>query len=334
MASTSTTKKEIASELLPLIRVYKDGTVERLWGSPYVPPCPHDPQTNVSSKDINISHNPTISARLFLPQNQIYQKPQHLLPILVYFHGGGFCFESAFSSDHHRLLNRLVSQAQVLAVSVEYRLAPENPLPNCYQDCWDALQWVSSHRTHKELDADNTNKEPWLVNYGNFDKLYIGGDSAGGNIVHNVAMKAGVERLCGDVKILGAFMSHPYFLGSKPIGSEPKGEDFEKWLPCKVWKFLYPSAPGGINNPMVNPVGPGAPSLAGLGCPRMLVCVSSKDELSDRGVWYYELVKESGWRGEVEVFEVEGEEHAFHILGEAETENVKIMIKRLASFLV
>ncbi|VVA38148.1 PREDICTED: 2-hydroxyisoflavanone dehydratase [Prunus dulcis] len=297
MASTSTTKKEIASELLPLIRVYKDGTVERLWGSPYVPPCPHDPQTNVSSKDITISQYPTISARLFLPQNQIYQKPQHLLPILVYFHGGGFCFESAFSSDHHRLLNRLVSQAQVLAVSVEYRLAPENPLPNCYQDCWDALQWVSSHRTHKELDANNTNKEPWLVNYGNFDKLYIGGDSAGGNIVHNVAMKAGVERLCGDVKILGAFMSHLYFLGSKPIGSEPKGEDFEKWLPCKVWKFF-------------------------------------KDELSDRGVWYYDLVKESGWRGEVEVFEVEGEEHAFHILSEVETENVKIMIECLASFLV
>ncbi|ONI28683.1 hypothetical protein PRUPE_1G154900 [Prunus persica] len=312
MASTSTTKKEIASELLPLIRVYKDGTVERLWGSPYVPPCPHDPQTNVSSKDITISHNPTISARLFLPQNQIYQKPQHLLPILVYFHGGGFCFESAFSSDHHRLLNRLVSQAQVLAVSVEYRLAPENPLPNCYQDCWDALQWVSSHRTHKELDANNTKKEPWLVNYGNFDKLYIGGDT----------MKAGVERLCGDVKILGAFMSHLYFLGSKPIGSEPKVEDFEKWLPCKVWKFLYPSAPGGIDNPMVNPVGAGAPSLAGLGCPRMLVCVSSKDELSDRGV------------GEAEVFEVEGEEHAFHILSEAETENVKIMLERLASFLV
>ncbi|BBN68871.1 alpha/beta-Hydrolases superfamily protein [Prunus dulcis] len=238
MASTSTTKKEIASELLPLIRVYKDGTVERLWGSPYVPPCPHDPQTNVSSKDITISHYPTISARLFLPQNQIYQKPQHLLPILVYFHGGGFCFESAFSSDHHRLLNRLVSQAQVLAVSVEYRLAPENPLPNCYQDCWDALQWVSSHRTHKELDANNTNKEPWLVNYGNFDKLYIGGDSAGGNIVHNVAMKAGVERLCGDVKILGAFMSHPYFLDPSQLGQSLKVKTLRSGCLVKFGNFV------------------------------------------------------------------------------------------------
>lgn len=45
-------------------------------------------------------------------------------------------------------------------------------------------------------------------------------------------------------------------------------------------------------------------------------------------------MKESGWRGEAEVFEVEGEEHAFHILSEAETENVKIMLERLASFLV
>ncbi|CAN6551578.1 unnamed protein product [Malus baccata var. baccata] len=330
----STTAKEIASELLPLIRIYKDSTVERLMGSPYVPPSLRDPETNVSSKDITISQNPSISARLYLPlQNQNYQPPKNPIPVLVYFHGGGFCFESAFSSDHHRFLNRLVSQAQVLAVSVEYRLAPENPIPMCYQDCWDALEWVSSHKPHKESDASKADKEPWLVQYGTFDKLYIGGDSAGGNIVHNVAMKAGFESLCGGVKIVGAFMSHPYFLGSRPIGSEPKGENFERWLPYRVWKFLFPSARGS-DNQMVNPAGEGAPSLAGLGCSRLLVCVSEKDELRDRGIWYYDLVRKSGWEGELEVFEMEGEEHAFHILCEGKTENVKIMIKRLASFLV
>ncbi|PKI37492.1 hypothetical protein CRG98_042121 [Punica granatum] len=75
------------------------------------------------------------------------------------------------------------------------------------------------------------------------------------------------------------------------------------------------------------------PSLKGLGCERVLVCVAEKDPLRDRGVWYGELVKKSGWGGELEVFEVEGEDHAFHVLY-PETDNAKIMIKRLASFLM
>ncbi|KAL6293379.1 hypothetical protein ACE6H2_001521 [Prunus campanulata] len=328
MASTT---KELAFKAgVPFIRIYKDGKVERLRGSPHVPPSPDkDPETGVSSKDITISHNPNISARLYLPnlpQNQIQK-----LPILVYFHGGVFCIESAFSLQAHRYLNRLVSEAQVVAVSVEYRLAPENPLPVAYEDSWAALQWVASHSNKQELDGK---KDPWLAKYGDFDRLYIGGDSAGGNIAHNLAIKAGLESLYGGVRILGVFLSHSYFWGSKPIGSEPKGEDFEKTLEYKAWDFVYPSAPGGHDNPMLNPVGEGAPSLAGLGCSKLLVCVAGQDQLRDRGVWYFNLVRESGWKGEVELFEVKEEEHCYHLRSETETENVKKLLKRLASFLV
>ena len=60
--------KEVAIEFLPLLRVYKDGLVERLIVSPIVPPSFEDPETGVSSKDITISENPTISARLYLPK--------------------------------------------------------------------------------------------------------------------------------------------------------------------------------------------------------------------------------------------------------------------------
>ncbi|KAM2888883.1 hypothetical protein FF1_012546 [Malus domestica] len=326
----SSSTKEIASEFLPFIRFYKDGSVERLLDSPYVPPSPNqNPETGVSSKDITISDNPNISARLYLPN--LPQNQSQKLPILVYFHGGGFCIESAFSFLDTHYLNSLVSEARVLAISVDYRLAPENPLPIAYEDCWDGLRWVASHSSNNDSGGD---KEPWLVRYGDFDRLYIGGDSAGGNIAHNMAIKAGVESLCGGVKILGAFLSHPYFWSSKPIGSEPKGEDFEKAVPYLIWDFVYPSAPVGVDNPMLNPAGEGKPSLAGLACSRLLVCVAGKDELRDRGVWYYDLVKESGWKGEVELFEVEGEDHCYHIFCESETENVKKMIKRLASFLV
>uniref|UniRef100_A0A5B7BYI4 Putative Alpha/beta-Hydrolases superfamily protein n=1 Tax=Davidia involucrata TaxID=16924 RepID=A0A5B7BYI4_DAVIN len=129
-------------------------------------------------------------------------------------------------------------------------------------------------------------------------------------------MRAGVESLPADLKIHGAFLSHPY----------------DKGLPYRIWVFVYPSAPGGIDNPMINPVGNGALSLSVLGCSRLLVCVAEKDELREKGVCYYAAVKESGWRGEVELFEVKGEDHAFHVFN-IDTENAKSMIKRLASFI-
>ncbi|KAK9288347.1 hypothetical protein L1049_016800 [Liquidambar formosana] len=317
-------KREVVSELLPLLRVYKDGTVERLLGSPRVPPSLDDPQNNVSSKDITISKDPNISARLYLPKisHHHYQK----LPILVYFHGGGFCIESAFSFLDHRYLSILASEAKILAVSVEYRLAPEHPLPTAYEDSWAALQWVCSHSA-----KDGVVCEPWLIDHGDFDRVFIGGDSAGANIAHNIAMRAGIETLHGGIKIEGAFLGHPYFWGSDPIGSEPV-TDREENLDSRMWKFVYPNSEWGIDDPMLNPFGPGAPSLDRLGCGRLLVCVAGKDSLRDRGVLYYNAVRESGWKGEVELFEVEGEDHAFYIY-DPETENAKMMFKCLASFL-
>ncbi|XP_050255920.1 tuliposide B-converting enzyme 1, amyloplastic-like [Quercus robur] len=322
-AMTSATK-EVAIELLPLIRVYKDGSVERLEGTPIVPPSPdQDPETGVSSKDVTISEDPSISARLYLPKLTSHNQNQKF-PILVFFHGGGFCIESAFSSLYHCYLGNLVSQINVAVVSVEYRLAPEHPLPAAYEDCWAALQWVASQ-------SAGNDKDPWLTNSGDFERIFIGGDSAGGNIVHNIAMRAGVESLPCGVKVLGAYLVHPYFWSSKPIGSESK-EVHEKSLPSLVWNFVYPSVTGGVDNPMINPEGPGAPSLAGLGCDRLLVCVAGKDLLRDRGVWYVDMVRKSGWKGEIELFEVEGEDHVFHIFN-IETENAKAMAKRLASFI-
>ncbi|KAF2284157.1 hypothetical protein GH714_019624 [Hevea brasiliensis] len=265
--------KEVAAELLPFLRVFNDGSAERLLGTPIVPPSrDEDPETGVSSKEITISQDPPISARLCLPR---LTAPNQKLPILVYFHGGGFCIESAFSLTEIKYMNSLVSLAKVVAISVEY--------------------------------------------------------SAGANISHNMAMRVGSEGLNGDVKLLGTYLTHPYFWGSKPVGSE-SSIDSEQHFPYRVCSFLYPSAPGGIDNPMINPVVEGAPSLAGLGGSRLLVSVAEKDELRERSTLYYNAVKESGWKGAVELIEVEGEDHSFHIFN-YKTKNAKHLIKRLASFL-
>ncbi|CAL0332092.1 unnamed protein product [Lupinus luteus] len=324
MASSLSSTKEIEKELLPLIRVYKDGTFERLVGSPIVPPSLLHPLTNVSSKDILISHNPSLSARIYLPKLHQNQK----VPILVYFHGGAFCVESAFSFFNHRYLNTLASHANVIVVSVDYRLLPLNPLPAAYEDGWTTLQWIASHTTDSP-----SNTEPWLIEHADFDKLYVGGDTNGANLAHNITMRAGNEALPNNVKILGAMLCTPFFWGSKPIGNE-NVEGHGDSLAIKVWNFAYPDAVDGVDNPLVNPCAPGAPSLATLGCSKVLVTLTGKDEFRDRDILYYETLKKSGWKGELEdLFDAADEPHAFQLFT-PETPEAKAMIKRLASFLV
>nr|KYP67364.1 putative gibberellin receptor GID1L2 [Cajanus cajan] len=270
------TEKVVVKELLPLIRVYSDGSVDRLLSSPNVPPSLEDPETGVSSKDIVIADNPFLSARIFLPKS--HKNSTHKLPIFVYFHGGAFCVESAFSFYVHRYLNILASEANIIAISIDFRLLPHHPLPAAYQDGWTALQWIASHAANSGL-------------------------------------------LCC-----------PFFWGSKPIGSEPV-EEHHQSLAIKVWSFVYPDAAGGIDNPSINPCVPGAPSLATLGCSKLLVTITGKDEFRDRDILYYESVKKSGWKGEVELFDAGDEAHAFQMF-KPETDLAKAMIKRLASFLV
>ncbi|KAI5648886.1 hypothetical protein M9H77_34891 [Catharanthus roseus] len=296
-----------------------------MFSSPFVPPSREDPITGVSSKDINISSD--VSARLYLPKITDISHDEKL-PTLVYFHGGAFCLESAYSFLDHRYLNLLVSQAKVIAISVEYRLAPECPLPVCYNDSWTALQWVASH-VEKNSNTDDK-LDPWILNYANFNKLYIGGDSAGANIVHNLAIGAGDERLKGNLKIFGAFLSFPYFWGSKAENN--RGLTEEKSYPYRLWLFVYPSVPGGIDNPLINPLIDDAPNLSGLDCQKLLVCVGEKDELREMGIHYVEELKKSDWKGEVDLVDVEGEGHCFHIF-DTETEKAKNLITRLASFM-
>ncbi|BAU00801.1 hypothetical protein LR48_Vigan303s001500 [Vigna angularis] len=306
---------KITMEIPNFVRVHEDGTIERLQGSPFVPPTLQNPTTNVSSKDVVISDKPPISARLYLP-NGIQSQEDNLsrnnlkLPILVYFHGGGFFFESAFSQLHQNYFNTFLSVADILVVSVEYRLAPETPLPAAYHDCWEALKWVA------------TKADLWVLKHGDLDRVFVGGDSAGANIAHNIAMRAGAEALPGGVKVLGALVSHPYFLGSKRIGSETEES---------VW--IQSCDGGGFDNPLINPLSSAAASLSGLGCRKVLVCTAKMDELRERGVWYYEAVKKSGWEGEVELYEVDGEDHVFHV-NDPRTQNAHNMFKRFADFIL
>ncbi|KAH7867103.1 hypothetical protein Vadar_028867 [Vaccinium darrowii] len=296
---------EISHEFSPFFRVHKDGTIERSRQPEFAPPS-DDPQLPVRSKDILINPQTGLSARLYLPTTllQISPTTQKKLPLLIYVHGGGFCLGSASSPKFHQFVTSLAAAANIAAVSVDYRLAPEHPLPIAYDDAWEVFNWVLSHGSGSGPDL-------WLNDHVDFSSVFLGGESAGANIVNNVAIRAGSS----GVKILGLVLVHPFF-GGKEVD--------------KMYKFMCPSSSGFDNDPRLNPlVDPGLP---GMGCERVLFCIAEKDWLRERGWGYYEALGKSGWVGDREIMESEGEGHGFHLF-DPDCEKARVLVERVASFL-
>lgn len=95
------------------------------------------------------------------------------LPVIVYFHGGGFVINDI--ETHDSVCRIIAKKNQAVVVSVDYRLAPEFKFPIPTQDCYDATVWVAEHA--EELGVDQ-------------HKLVVMGDSAGGNLATVTAIMA------------------------------------------------------------------------------------------------------------------------------------------------
>lgn len=194
---------EIAHEFRFFL-VYNDGRIQFFRPPVEKIPPSEDPATGVRSKDVIISSDPPVSARLFLPTTaDAPGRPK--LPLLFYIHGGGFCMQSAFSRQHHGFVAAVTAEADCVAVSVEYGLFPDRPLPGCYEDSWTALQWVAAQQ------------DPWIAEHADLNKVFIAGNSAGGNISHTLASLIGSIGLPG-IKV----MRYQYYQSMKVCrGTDP-----------------------------------------------------------------------------------------------------------------
>ncbi|XP_031260320.1 2-hydroxyisoflavanone dehydratase-like [Pistacia vera] len=291
---------EVAHEFR-FFRVYKDGRIEKFRSTEKIPPS-DDPVTGVRIKDVEISSQPAVSARIFLPK---IRDSTRKFPVLYHVHGGGFCFESAFSPIHSKYLTLLTAEADVITVSVEYGLFPDRPIPACYEDSWAGLQWVAGH-------VNGNGPESWLNEHADLGRVFIGGESAGGNISHNLAVRIGTLGLPG-VNVAGMVLVHPYFGGT---------DDDQMWL------YMCPSN-GRLQDPRLKP---SAEDLARLGSKRVLIFVAEKDHLNVVGRNYYQELKESGWKGSAEILENEGEDHCFH-MENLSNEKAVTLIQRFVSFM-
>lgn len=257
-------------------------------------------------KDVIISADPKVTVRIFLPEST---SPEQKLPLFFYIHGGAFCIESALGQCYSCYVAAVASQCNVIAVSVDYRLAPESPIPACFDDSWTALKWVVSHAT-------GSGPDPWITEHADFGRFFVAGDSAGGNITSTVSIWATVKGLGCDVKITGMILLCPFF-----------GEEVEL---DKVWKYCC-NEETGVNDPRLNPAA-NPDLLAKLGCDKVLVYTAECDYLRGRGVTYYEALKKSEWKGQVEHRETEGEDHVFQLF-KPESEKAGELMKSINSFI-
>ncbi|KAJ1289935.1 hypothetical protein BS78_02G203500 [Paspalum vaginatum] len=300
-------------------RLFMDGRVERRACRMDTTPAGFDADTGVTSKEVVIDVATGATARLYLAPVQ--QGDSAKLPILVFCHGGHFIVGSAGEPTYHRYVNTLVARARVVAVSVEYRLAPEHPLPAAYDDSWAALKWAVS------------GADPWLSSHGDAGRVFLVGISAGANIVHNMAVSVGVSGLRAaelePPRIEGVVLLHPSFSGKERMETEEEGF----WRANnKRWAIIFPGAKDGVDDPRINPMAAGATSLTKLAGERLLVGTASEDPRAPRAQAYVDAVLDSGWRGKVEWFESDGEGHGFFVVNPGSRKAAEVM-DRVVAFL-
>ncbi|KAK9117138.1 hypothetical protein Sjap_016085 [Stephania japonica] len=187
-----------------------------------------------SAKDIPLNTHHKTWLRLYKPTTT----SPHKLPLILYFHGGGFILGSAVDSIYHDFCGRLATELPAVVVSVEYRLAPENRLPAAYEDAEEAIKWV---REQAIMNEENKG-EGWLRELADFSNCYLMGISAGGNIVYHAALRCLPFDL-KPVQIVGLILSDACFSRVERSGSEMRLAN-DKIVPLAasdmVWELSLP----------------------------------------------------------------------------------------------
>ncbi|HEX8084807.1 MAG TPA: alpha/beta hydrolase [Solirubrobacteraceae bacterium] len=203
---------------------------------------------------------------------RVYEPEGQAVATVVYFHGGGFVIGSI--DTHDTQVRNLCRWSGARVVSVDYRLAPEAPWPAGVEDSVAATEWA----------------------LGRFDRVAVGGDSAGGNLAAIVAQELR-DRLVAQLLIYPVVDHEPDAWGRYPSRTENADGYFLTAEDMRYFDGHYTADVPDRRAPRLSPLDG---DLAGL--PAAVVVTAEYDPLRDEGNAYAAALREAGVRVEHEQF--------------------------------
>ncbi|MGH3089259.1 MAG: alpha/beta hydrolase [Rubrobacteraceae bacterium] len=216
-------------------------------------------------------------------------KPEEggLLPLVVYYHGGGWVIGSI---ESHDATCRALAKASGCAVaSIEYRLAPESGFPAAPEDCYAATRWLAENG--EEIGVDSS-------------RLAVAGDSAGGNLAAVVSLMA---RDRAGPEISRQLLIYPSVDFTENYPSyEENGEGYFLTTAAMKWFIGHY-----IEEESYKEEWTASPILAGdhSNLPPAIIVTAGFDPLRDEGEAYAEKLKDAGV--EAKVIRYDGQIHGF-----------------------
>jgi acetyl esterase len=212
----------------------------------------------------------TVPVRIYTPIGA-HSQP---LPLIVYFHGGGFV--AGDLNTHDGTARYLCQNSDAIVVSVDYRRPPEHKFPAAVDDANAAVEWVAQHAG--ELGGDGS-------------RIAVAGDSAGGNLATVVAQLA---RARGGAPLAFQALFYPLVdntLAHSPSRAQFGGGDFFLSNRDMEWfRGHYLEDTAQAQDPRVSPLL--AQDVSGL--PPALIVAAECDPLTDEGRAYAERLSAAG----------------------------------------
>ncbi len=206
-------------------------------------------------------------------------------PVVVYLHGGGFVLGSVAASDG--FCRRLAAAVDCVVVSVEYRLAPEDPFPAGLDDAVAAARWAAD--LAPEWGADPA-------------RLVLLGDSAGGGLAAAAAHRLVREEGPGLARLV---LAYPVTSAADPQAPTPHGDRWPLTDSDMTWfREQYVPDPSRRDDPDASLL---LADPAGL--PRTTVVLGGCDPLFAEGMAYAQRLWEGGVEVDLHVYP--GQVHGF-----------------------
>ncbi|SEE83324.1 alpha/beta hydrolase [Pseudomonas kilonensis] len=238
-------------------------TVQLRWNAPADVQC--------AAHSFTTRDGATLALRLYRPATASTQA----LPVLVYFHGGGYVVGSLDS--HDGVCREFCARTPCAVLSVGYRLAPEHTFPTPLNDGADALDWLARKAGAEGLDLS---------------RVAFGGDSVGATLATVLALQSALEPALLAVKPCFQLLCYPVTDASASSPStELFGEGYLLGSETLEWFYRhYANEPTDRLDWRFSPLlAPGCPGLA-----PALIALAGHDPLLDEGRAYARRLQAQG----------------------------------------